>query len=155
MEAETIVLKIMRLKGADPNIALPCYKTSGAVGADVRANFLNREGIILACSERKLVPTGLALAIPRGFEIQIRPRSGLALQHGLTLVNSPGTIDSDYRGEVGIIVLNTSDKQFEITHGMRIAQLVLAPVLQAEFEEVTRLDETDRGTSGFGSTGAF
>jgi dUTP pyrophosphatase len=158
---EKIVIKnisfefVMRLKGADPNIALPCYKTSGAVGADVRANFLNREGIILACSERKLVPTGLALAIPRGFEIQIRPRSGLALQHGLTLVNSPGTIDSDYRGEVGIIVLNTSDKQFEITHGMRIAQLVLAPVLQAEFEEVTRLDETDRGTSGFGSTGAF
>lgn len=144
----------MRVAGADPEIALPSYETPGAAGADVRANFSSREGVTLAPGARMLVPTGLAMAIPVGFEVQVRPRSGLALKHGLTLVNSPGTIDSDYRGELGIIVLNTSDTPFEVTHGMRIAQIVLAPVVQAAFREVAELGETDRGTGGFGSTGA-
>lgn len=148
------MLEIMRVAGADPEIALPSYETPGAAGADVRANLSSRESLVLAPGARMLVPTGIAMAIPMGFEIQVRPRSGLALKHGLTLVNSPGTIDSDYRGELGIIILNTSDTPFEVTHGMRIAQIVLAPVVQAAFHEVTKLDETDRGVGGFGSTGA-
>lgn len=148
-----VPLKIMRIAGADPDIALPGYETSGAAGADLRANFADRNGVTLAPSERALIPTGLAMAIPQGFEVQVRPRSGLALKHGIALVNSPGTIDSDYRGEVGVIVLNTSDEPFEVAHGMRIAQMVLAPVVQAAFEEVERLDDTARGAGGFGSTG--
>lgn len=148
------MLEIMRLDGADPDIALPSYETPGAAGADVRANFPDKIAVTLAPGARMLVPTGIAMAIPVGFEVQVRPRSGLALKHGLTLVNSPGTIDSDYRGALGIILLNTSDTPFEITHGMRIAQLVLAPVVQADFREVSTLDETDRGAGGFGSTGA-
>ena len=148
-----VPLKIMRIAGADPDIALPSYETSGAAGADLRANFADRAGVTLAPSERALIPTGLAMAIPQGFEVQVRPRSGLALKHGIALVNSPSTIDSDYRGEVGVIVLNTSDKPFEVAHGMRIAQMVLAPVVQAAFEEVERLDDTARGAGGFGSTG--
>lgn len=148
------MLEIVRMAGADPDIPLPSYETGGAAGADVRANFSNGEAVVLAPGARILVPTGLAMAIPLGFEVQVRPRSGLALKHGLMLVNSPGTIDSDYRGEVGIIVLNTSDTPFEVTHGMRIAQLVLAPVVQAAFVEVAQLGETRRGSGGFGSTGA-
>ncbi len=148
------MLEIMRVAGADPDVALPSYETGGAAGADIRANFLDRQSVMLAPGARMLVPTGLAMAIPSGFEVQVRPRSGLALKHGLTLVNSPGTIDSDYRGAVGVIVLNTSDTPFEVTHGMRIAQLVLAPVVQAAFREVDDLDQTDRGAGGFGSTGA-
>ncbi|MEO1555134.1 MAG: dUTP diphosphatase, partial [Pseudomonadota bacterium] len=109
--------------------------------------------VALLPGARALIPTGLAMAVPLGFEVQIRPRSGLALKHGIALVNSPGTIDSDYRGEVGVIVLNTSDVAFEVTHGMRIAQMVLAPVVQTSFEEVRILDETTRGAGGFGSTG--
>ncbi|MEM8653946.1 MAG: dUTP diphosphatase [Pseudomonadota bacterium] len=147
------VLKIMRIAGSDPGIALPAYETSGAAGADLRANFPDRQDVKLAPGERALIPTGLAMAIPHGFEVQVRPRSGLALKHGIALVNSPGTIDSDYRGEVGVIVLNTSQQPFEVTHGMRIAQMVLAPVVQAAIEEVTSLDQTTRGTGGFGSTG--
>ncbi|WP_147107133.1 dUTP diphosphatase [Tateyamaria sp. syn59] len=149
----SVPLKIMRVAGSDPEIALPAYETAGAAGADLRANFPDREGATLAPSERALIPTGLAMAIPQGFEVQVRPRSGLALKHGIALVNSPGTIDSDYRGEVGVIVLNTSTEPFEITHGMRIAQMVLAPVVQAAFAVVDTLDDTDRGAGGFGSTG--
>lgn len=154
MKTGSVVLKIMRVAGADPDVSLPSYETGGAAGADVRANFSNGEDVVLASGARMLVPTGLAMAIPLGFEVQVRPRSGLALKHGLMLVNSPGTIDCDYRGEVGIIILNTSDTPFEVTHGMRIAQLVLAPVVQAAFEEVAQLGETSRGSGGFGSTGA-
>ena len=146
-------LKIMRVAGSDPDMDLPAYETPGAAGADLRANFPDRTGVTLAPLERALVPTGLAMAIPQGFEVQVRPRSGLALKHGIALVNSPGTIDSDYRGEVGVIILNTSDQPFEIAHGMRIAQMVLAPVVQAAFEEVDALDDTARGAGGFGSTG--
>lgn len=154
MKTGSVVLEIMRVAGADPDIALPSYETVGAAGADVRANFPRREGVVLTPGARMLVPTGVAMAIPLGFEVQVRPRSGLALKHGLTLVNSPGTIDSDYRGEVGVIVLNTSVEPFEVVHGMRIAQLVLAPVVQAAFKEVAGLDQTSRGGGGFGSTGA-
>jgi dUTP pyrophosphatase len=154
MKNGSIALKIMRVAGSDPSLPLPAYESTGAAGADLRANYADRSGVVLAPGTRALVPTGLAMAIPAGFEVQVRPRSGLALKHGLTLVNSPGTIDSDYRGEVGVIVLNTSDQPFEVTHGMRIAQMVLAPVVQADIHEVDGLDDTARGAGGFGSTGA-
>ncbi len=153
MKMDTVALKITRVAGSDPDIALPSYETDGAAGADLRANFPDQEDVTLAPGARALIPTGLAMAIPHGFEVQVRPRSGLALKHGIALVNSPGTIDSDYRGEVGVIVLNTSDEPFDVTHGMRIAQMVLAPVVQAGFELVDTLDETTRGAGGFGSTG--
>lgn len=154
MKTDRIALEIMRVAGADPAVPLPRYESMGAAGADLRANFPGGHGVTVAPGARALVPSGLAMAIPPGFEVQVRPRSGLALRHGLALVNSPGTIDSDYRGEVGVIVLNTSDQPFEVTHGMRIAQIVLAPVVQAEFVEVQALDATTRGAGGFGSTGA-
>ena len=140
---------------ADQSVPLPSYETAGAVGADLRANFSadQRGGIRLAPGGRALVPTGLRLAIPLGFEVQIRPRSGLALKHGITVLNTPGTIDSDYRGPLGVIVINTGQQAFEIAHGDRIAQMILAPVVQAAFALVATLDETARGVGGFGSTG--
>ena len=119
----------------------------------MRANLENGASVMLAPRARALVPTGLRLEIPLGFEVQVRPRSGLALKNGVTLANSPGTIDSDYRGPLGVILLNTSDVPFEVTHGMRIAQLVVAPVVQGVFTQVDVLDETARGAGGFGSTG--
>ena len=140
---------------ADQSVPLPSYETAGAVGADLRANFSadQRGGMRLAPGGRALVPTGLRLAIPLGFEVQIRPRSGLALKHGITVLNTPGTIDSDYRGPLGVIVINTGQQAFEIAHGDRIAQMILAPVVQAAFALVATLDETARGLGGFGSTG--
>lgn len=138
---------------ADRSLGLPQYETDGAAGADLRANLPDRGEVLLGTGARALIPTGLRLAIPDGFEVQIRPRSGLALMHGITLPNSPGTIDSDYRGALGIIVQNAGDAEFVITHGMRIAQMVVAPVVQAEFVAVPTLDETARGQGGFGSTG--
>ena len=140
---------------ADQSVPLPSYETAGAVGADLRANFSadQRGGMRLAPGGRALVPTGLRLAIPLGFEVQIRPRSGLALKHGITVLNTPGTIDSDYRGPLGVIVINTGQQAFEIAHGDRIAQMILAPVVQAAFALVATLDETARGVGGFGSTG--
>ena len=141
--------------GADRSVAMPTYETSGAAGADLRANFPDskREGVSLAPGARALIPTGLRLAIPVGFEVQIRPRSGLALKHGVTLPNSPGTIDSDYRGPLGVILMNAGSAPVQISHGDRIAQMVVAPVVQAEFDLVNVLDETARGSGGFGSTG--
>jgi len=139
-------------EGADRSLGLPVYVTAGAAGADVRANFECKQGVTLAAGARALISTGLRIAIPDGFEVQVRPRSGLALKHGITLPNSPGTIDSDYRGLLGVIVQNGGAEPFEITHGMRIAQLVVAPVVQATFEQGL-LDETLRGAGGFGSTG--
>lgn len=150
---DPVALKVMRVGGADASVPLPAYETSGAAGADLRANFAGGDGVTIEPGARALIPTGLAMAVPAGFEVQVRPRSGLALKHGIALVNSPGTIDSDYRGEVGVIILNTSDTPFEVTHGMRIAQMVLAPVVQATFEQVAALDATARGAGGFGSTG--
>ncbi|MCC1493949.1 dUTP diphosphatase [Cognatishimia sp. F0-27] len=138
---------------ADTSLGLPRYETEGAAGADLRANFADRGTVTLAPGARALVPTGLRLAIPDGFEVQIRPRSGLALKHGITLPNSPGTIDSDYRGPLGVIVMNAGDSPFVIAHGDRIAQMVVAPVLRATFRAVDGLSGTRRGTGGFGSTG--
>jgi len=147
-------IKICRLADADQALPLPHYQTKGAAGADICANFGKSGGATtLSPHARALIPTGLSMAIPDGLEVQIRPRSGLALKHGVTLVNSPGTIDSDYRGPVGVIMINLGDAPFEITHGMRIAQMVVAPVIQADFTLVDDLDETARGAGGFGSTG--
>ncbi len=138
---------------ADQALPVPSYETAGAAGADLRANFADRGSVLLEPGARCLVPTGLRLEIPQGFEVQIRPRSGLALKHGITLPNSPGTIDSDYRGPLGVIVMNAGAETFEISHGDRIAQMVVAPVVQAQFEQAQDLSETPRGTGGFGSTG--
>lgn len=146
-------IAVTRVAGADPDLALPTYETPGAAGADVRAN-LPQGNLVLDPGARCLVPTGLCFEIPQGFEVQVRPRSGLALKHGITLVNAPGTIDCDYRGEVGILLLNTGSEPFEITHGSRIAQIVVAPVIQAGFVLADDIGETARGTRGFGSTGS-
>ena len=131
------------------NNKLPKYETEGSVGLDVRANIDKR----INPGERCLIPTGLKVSIPVGYEIQVRPRSGLALKKGISLVNSPGTIDSDYRGDVGVILINHGSKPFNITRGMRIAQLVLKEASQLIWEEVEDLEETDRGEGGFGHTG--
>ncbi|WP_102110192.1 dUTP diphosphatase [Oceaniglobus roseus] len=150
------VVQIQREGEADPGVALPDYATSGAAGADVRANLPAADrtaGLTLAPLARALVPTGLRFAIPEGFEVQLRPRSGLALRQGLTLLNTPGTLDSDYRGPVGVLVVNLGDAPVTVEHGMRIAQMVVAPVVRARFETVGALDETARGAGGFGSTG--
>lgn len=148
-----VAIGVIREDGADPAVALPSYETAGAAGADVRANLPGGVPITLQPGARALVPTGLRIEIPSGFEVQVRPRSGLALKHGITLPNTPGTIDSDYRGPLGVIVLNAGQDPFEITHGERIAQLVVAPVVQAQFDLVDTLNETQRGAGGFGSTG--
>ncbi|WP_377191233.1 dUTP diphosphatase [Ruegeria meonggei] len=148
-----VAIRVIREDGADPLIPLPSYETAGAAGADVRANLPGGAPITLPPGQRALVPTGLRIEIPQGFEVQVRPRSGLALKHGITLPNTPGTIDSDYRGPLGVILLNAGQDSFEITHGERIAQLVVAPVVQASFEPVDVLTDTDRGAGGFGSTG--
>ncbi|ARO13626.1 Deoxyuridine 5'-triphosphate nucleotidohydrolase [Ketogulonicigenium robustum] len=152
----TPTIKFRRLDGYDATIALPSYQTAGAAGADVRANFvadLRDGGLTLAPLARAVIPTGLGIEIPDGFEVQVRMRSGLALKHGLTLPNAPGTIDSDYRGHLGVIVMNAGDQPVTIAHGDRIAQLIVAPVVQAEFVEVEDLSETARGAGGYGSTG--
>ena len=149
-------LRFQWVDGADKDLGLPAYETEGAAGADLRANLdagMRAAGHMLNPGARLLVPTGLRVEIPQGFEVQIRPRSGLALKHGITLPNSPGTIDSDYRGPLGVIVLNAGTEPFHITHGLRIAQMVVAPVVQARFEVAEALDETQRGQAGFGSTG--
>lgn len=132
---------------------LPSYETIGSAGMDVRAAVSQEDPILLQAGERAMIPTGLSVAIPQGYEIQVRPRSGLAAKHGLTCLNTPGTIDSDYRGEIKVILINLGQDAFTIKRGERIAQLVLAPVTQLAWQEVDALDETDRGAGGFGSTG--
>lgn len=149
-----VTVRFVWEEGADQSLGLPSYESAGAAGADLRANFPERGAVDLAPGARVLVPTGLRLAIPEGYEVQVRPRSGLALKHGITLPNSPGTIDSDYRGPLGVIVMNAGQEPFRIEHGMRIAQMVVAPVVTAAFELADRLDDTSRGAGGFGSTGA-
>jgi dUTP pyrophosphatase len=141
------VLKLEHFRGE-----LPAYQTQHASGVDVRAQ-LSGEKLTLQPGGRTLIPTGLSFEIPDGFEIQARPRSGLAIKQGLTVLNTPGTIDADYRGEVKIIVINLGQEAIEIRDQDRIAQLVLCPVVQAEFELVTSLGASDRGAGGFGSTG--
>lgn len=148
----TPVIGILRLPHGD-GLELPSYETSGAAGMDLRAAVGADEPQILAPGARALVPTGLIFEIPEGFEAQIRPRSGLAFKHGLTCLNTPGTIDSDYRGEVKVLLINLGEEAFEIIRGFRIAQMVIAPVVQAKIELRTGTSSTARGAGGFGSTG--
>ncbi len=144
------ILKIKRLEN-NPDLALPKYETVGSAGMDLQAAIA--EPIILKPGEIKLVKTGIAIALEIGFEAQIRPRSGLALKNGITILNTPGTIDSDYRGEICVILINHSQTDFKIERGMRIAQMIIAKYKQAKIFEVESLDETARGEGGFGSTG--
>lgn len=136
----------------EEGVVLPVYSTQGSAGADVRA-YLKDGPVILKSLERFAVPTGLFPEIPEGYEIQVRPRSGLAFKNGVTVLNSPGTIDSDYRGEIKVILVNLSNDKFVINDGDRIAQLVVSPVTTAKYVETTELSETERGIGGFGSTG--
>lgn len=152
MPAATITLHVRPLPHFE-GLNLPKYETAGSAGMDVRAANPEDEDIILKPGQRALVPTGLSLAIPDGYEMQVRPRSGLAFKHGITCLNTPGTIDSDYRGELKVLLINLGDQAFTIERGERIAQLVIAPVTQGLWEKVDVLPETDRGEGGFGSTG--
>lgn len=145
-------VRIRRLPHGE-GLALPAYETAGAAGCDLRAAVAEDEPLTIAPGARALAPTGFAMAIPPGWEAQIRPRSGLAAKYGVTCLNAPGTIDADYRGEVKVILVNHGAEEFVIRRGERIAQMVIAPVWQAAFEEAAVLDETARGEGGFGSTG--
>ena len=152
----TPLIRVMREDWADPGVALPAYETAGAAGADLRANLRpeDREsGFTLYPMQRSIIPTGLRVEIPEGFEMQIRPRSGLAFKHGISLPNTPGTIDCDYRGPLGVLLINLGAEPFTVTHGERIAQAVIAPVVQARYEITEALSDTARGEGGFGSTG--
>ena len=142
----------IKVKVLDNSITLPKYETASSVGMDIRA-FIPEGKIEIEPQERKLIPTGLCLEIPKGYEVQIRPRSGLALKNGITVLNSPGTIDADYRGELKVILINHSADNFSITNEMRIAQIVVAQFSRVDLLEVEDLSETDRGEGGFGSTG--
>lgn len=146
------LVKVRRLPHAE-GLDLPRYETPGAAGLDLLAALDDNSPLILENFARALVPTGLVLQLPDGFEAQVRPRSGLALKHGLTVLNAPGTIDADYRGELKVLLVNLGDAPVAITRGMRIAQLVVAPVSRADLVEEDDLDETSRGSGGFGSTG--
>ena len=150
------LVRVIREDWADASVPLPGYETAGAAGADIRANLPVEDraaGLVLLPMQRIVVPTGLRIAIPEGFEVQIRPRSGLALKHGISLPNTPGTIDSDYRGPLGVLLVNFGEHPFTVQHGDRIAQMIVAPVVQARFRLSQTLDETARGEGGFGSTG--
>jgi dUTP pyrophosphatase len=150
MNATVAVQRLAHAEG----LPLPRYETAHAAGLDLLAAVPEGAPVTLAPGKRALVPTGLVLQLPEGYEAQVRPRSGLALKHGLTVANAPGTIDADYRGEVGVILVNLGEQPVTVTRGMRIAQLVVAPVVQVALKEVARVDETARGGGGFGSTGA-
>jgi dUTP pyrophosphatase len=145
----SVKLKVRRVGSRGPPLPLPRYETAGAAGLDLRAD----EPFSLAPGERRLVPTGLAVEVPPGHEGSVRPRSGLAVKHGIGMVNAPGTVDSDYRGELSVILVNHGQAPVSFARGDRIAQLVIAPVVQAELELVEDLSDTDRGHGGFGSTG--
>ena len=140
---------ILRVKKLNKDAKIPAYQTKEAAGFDLHAI----EDAILKVGERKLIGTGLAFEIEKGYEVQIRPRSGLAFKYGITVLNSPGTVDSDYRGEIKVLLINLGEKAFEIKKGDRIAQAIIAPVIQAKIKEVEELSSTDRGSGGFGSTG--
>ena len=144
------ILKIKKLENFR-ELTLPKYETAGSAGMDLTASI--DEDIIIKSGEIKLIKTGIAIALEKGFEAQIRPRSGLALKNGITVLNTPGTIDSDYRGEICVILINHSKLDFVVSRGMRIAQMIIAKYEQAKINEVVNLDDTARGTSGFGSTG--
>lgn len=148
----SVTVTFLRLDAEDGDIALPSYATEGSAGMDVRACV--REPLVLQPGERAAIPTGLAVEIPPGYELQVRPRSGLALGAGVTCLNSPGTIDSDYRGEIRVILANLGQAEHAVRRGDRIAQLVLAPVVRADIRQAAELSRTGRGDGGFGSTGA-
>ena len=139
------------IKRLSKNIPLPKYETDGSSGMDLAANI--NENIKLKPGETKIIPTGLALAVPKNFEIQIRPRSGLAAKNQISVLNTPGTIDADYRGEIKVILINLGNQSFVIEKGFRVAQMVLCPIIKADIREVKTLEDTERGSSGFGSTG--
>ncbi|MCY1080772.1 dUTP diphosphatase [Archangium lansingense] len=147
----SVSVRVRRVRAHPEPLALPRYETELAAGMDLRADIDGE--LTLGPLERVAVPTGLALALPAGYEAQLRPRSGLALKHGITLLNSPGTVDADYRGEVKVLLVNLSSQPFTLRRGERIAQLVVAPVSQVSLVELTVLDDTERGEGGFGSTG--
>jgi dUTP pyrophosphatase len=147
---DKIAVKVMRFKDSE-DLPLPSYESRGSSGMDIRASV--KDPILLQPGEIRFVRTGLAVSIPRGYEAQIRPRSGLALRHGIGIVNSPGTVDSDYRGEIGIILVNWGTKPFTIRRGDRIAQMIICKVYHGELVEVDNLDNTTRGNGGFGHTG--
>ena len=147
-----VTILVQREPGADAALPMPEYQTSGSAGADLRADLGGAE-LVLAPGQIRLVPTGLRVQIPEGYEMQIRPRSSLALKHGVTLPNTPGTIDSDYRGPLGVIMINLGQQAYAIQHGERIAQAVIAPVIRAAYVLADTLDDTARGAGGFGSTG--
>lgn len=149
----TPTIPVVQLAHAE-GLPLPAYETAGAAGMDLRAAVPEDQPIILAPMARTMAPTGLSFAVPQGFEAQVRPRSGLAAKAGVTCLNTPGTIDADYRGEVKVILINLGEEDFIIRRGDRIAQLVIAPVASARWQPVPSLDATDRGAGGFGSTGA-
>ncbi len=151
MENKTLIVHITRVPGSDPAVPLPSPQTDGSAGCDLAA--ANPEPITLAPGGRALIPTGIAIALPPNHEAQIRPRSGLAIKHGISLLNTPGTIDSDYRGEIKIIMINLGQQPFTITKGDRIAQMVVAATLPIKLKQVENLDSTDRGPGGFGHTG--
>lgn len=142
-----IEIKVVAKKG----VSIPCYKTAGAAGADVCACV--DSPVVIKKGERKLIPTGLFFEIPEGYEIQLRPRSGLALKNGITVLNTPGTIDSDYRGELMALLINLGDEDFTVNNGDRIAQIIVAPVTLGDFKVVDKLSDTERGAGGYGSTG--
>jgi dUTP pyrophosphatase len=146
------LIEIKRLPHGE-GLELPAYETAEAAGMDLRAALGETETVTLKPGQRALVPTGLSMAMPAGYEAQIRPRSGLAAKNGITVLNTPGTIDSDYRGELKIILINLGDEDFDITRDMRIAQMIIAPVVQARLQETDTLSDTLRGAGGFGSTG--
>jgi dUTP pyrophosphatase len=150
---QEIAVKIKLLENFDKNFELPSYKTVGSAGADVRASLIPNNKLTIRPGERVLIPTGLSFEIPQGYEIQVRPRSGISFKTNLLIVNSPGTIDSDYRGELKIIIGNFGTKEETITHGDRIAQLIISPVIQAKYYISQQLKDTSRGMGGFGSTG--
>jgi dUTP pyrophosphatase len=145
-------VRVLRLPHGQ-DLPLPTYQSARAAGMDLLAAVPIDAPVVIGAGERALIPTGLAIALPEGTEGQVRPRSGLALQHGLTVLNAPGTIDGDYRGEIGVILINLGRESFRVTRGMRIAQLVVQSVIRARVQEVDTLDETSRGSGGFGSTG--
>lgn len=149
-------VKIVFEDWADLDVPLPSYETAGAAGADIRANLppeLRGIGFTLQPMQRAICPTGIRVEIPAGFEMQIRPRSGLATKHGITLPNTPGTIDSDYRGPLGVALINLGTEAYTVLHGDRVAQMIVAPVVQVGFERVDALGQSERGEGGFGSTG--
>ncbi|HEX5006136.1 MAG TPA: dUTP diphosphatase [Hyphomonadaceae bacterium] len=148
----TITVRIATLAHHE-GLLLPAYETADAAGMDLRAAVPEQEPVVLAPGERAMIPTGLTMALPSGYEAQVRPRSGLAARHGVTCLNSPGTVDADYRGEVKVILINLGQEPFIVKRGERIAQMIIAPVTQAKLDLVEQLDETKRGAGGFGSTG--